>query len=106
MAHGREDERVRELGTNVGDWERAVKRMGGEYQELQTKLDNALRAVSRCFGDHAEQKRTHHEYQSIGDTIKSELKQEKMERLDAVMDTLSEGKKVLDALGRLKRRNA
>merc|ERR1719461_1693912 len=29
-----------------------------------------------------------------------------MERLNAVMDTLADGKKVLDALGRLKRRNA
>jgi len=109
LAHNREDERVRELGENVGDWERAVNRMGVEYNELQTKLDNAIRNVSRCFGDHAEQKRTFREYKSIGNSIKAELKQDKktneLTRLRTVMDTLADGKKVLDRLGRLKRRN-
>lgn len=109
LAHSKEDERVRELGENVGDWERGVHRMGGEYNELQKKLDSAIRNVSRCFGDHAEQKRTYREYKSICNSIKAELKQDKkteeLARLRTVMDNLADGKKVLDRLGRLKRRN-
>jgi len=96
----REDETVRQLSTNVGDWEKAVERMKAESMDHHRKVDQSLREISRCCRDHSEQLRTHREYEKIGASLREELE----EPLDDIFATLAEGKKTLDKLGKVKRK--
>jgi len=100
---------VRDLRTNVEDWKRVVESMEAEYKEQYQKLIMVLSGISRFYGDHAERRRTHHEYLKIGtsmrETFKEEKKWDEVERLDDVLSRLSKSKENLDKLRRLERRN-
>jgi len=97
----RENETVRELRTNVGDWERAVQRMSTESLDHNRKLDQSLREISRCCRDYVDQQRTHREYKKIAENLKEELDTP----LDDIFTELKEGKKTLDKIGKVKRKH-
>jgi len=98
----REDQTVKELRTNVGDWERAVQRMGKENLDHNRKLDRSLREISRCCRDYADQQRTHREYKKIAENLKDELELP----LEDIFTDLKEGKKTLDKIGKVKRKKS
>jgi len=105
----REDSSVRDLRTNVEDWKRVVERMDVEYKEEYQKLIMVLSGISRFYGDHADRRRTHHEYlktgKSMRETFKEEKKWEEVERLDDVLSRLAKSKEILNKLRRLEKRN-